>query len=515
MALLGKLLVERGVLSDNQLSEALDAQQRLTSQGLEKLLGDLLIAKGYATPDQIRSVLESQQKHIVVCGACRVQFNVVGEDLGKTVQCPRCGRMVRTPNSLGDFNLAAPVEPSFIDPGPAPVAYLVVKHYDGADDNYAVREGEVLIAGSSDRCPIRLEGDGVEPHHCEFSIMQGEILITDVSASEGVYVNGRRVDRCSVRVGDLILLGRSPVMVSPGLPSGRDSLFLDSEGRENLLETDPTSLVGRTVGKFRFVRVLGIGGMAVVLLAEHVRLGRPVAVKVLRREMLPNKKAVDRFIREALAGARLSHANIVQTYDAGTIGGLLYIAMEYIEGEDVGMWIKRLGKLPVSLSLSIIIQVALALDLAHREGIIHRDIKPSNIMFTKDGRVKLLDLGIAKVLSDTAPEARRVGIGTLVYMPPEQTRDAAGVDHRADIYSLGATLYKMLTGQAPFKKKSVEAMVKAIRREPLPDPRIHTSEIPEEVVEVLKIAMAKKPESRFQTVKEMQEELVALWKRYQ
>ena len=511
MALLGKLLLDRGILSSGQLDEALVAQERLTAQGMEKLLGDLLIAKGFATPNQIRDVLEQQQKHVVVCGACRVQFNVRVLDQGKLVVCPRCGRRVKIPDELKDFNLAVPEEPTFIDPGPAALCYLVAKHYDGEDDILPLKEGDVAVAGSAKNCQLHLDGEGVEPEHAQFSVVQGDILLSDKSAAEGVYVNGRKVEKCTLRVGDLVLLGRAPVMLSPGLPSGRENLNMEDAGRENLAETDPTSLVGRTVGKFRFVRVLGVGGMAVVLLAEHVRLNRPLAVKVLRKEMVPNRKAVDRFIREALAGAQLNHTNIVQTYDAGTLGGLLYISMEHVEGEDVGMWIKRFGRLPLTLALSITIQVAIALDFAHKNGVIHRDIKPSNVMFTKDGRVKLLDLGIAKVLYDAAPEARKVGIGTLVYMPPEQTRDAAGVDNRADVYSLGATLYKMITGQPPFKKKSVEAMVRAIRREALPDPRIHNADIPERIFDILQVAMAKKPENRFQTVKEMQEELVDAW----
>jgi hypothetical protein len=511
MALLGKLLLDKGILTERQLEEALTAQERLTAQGLEKLLGDLLIAKGFATPEQIRGVLEEQQKHVVVCGACRVQFNVRGSDMGQRIPCPKCGRIIHVPDQLKDFNIARPEEPTFIDPGPAPVVYLVAKHYDGEDDILPAREGDKLLIGSGRTCQLRIEAESVEETHCEIAVVRGDIILTDKSKKEGVYVNGRKVTSCTLRVGDLVLLGHSPLMLSPGLPSGRDFLLDDEKSREALVEADPTTLVGRTIGKFRFVRVLGIGGMAVVLLAEHVPLNRPVAVKVLRTEMVPNRKAVDRFLREALAGARLNHANIVQTYDAGTLGGLLYISMEYVEGEDVGMWIKRFGRLPVSLGLSIAIQVALALDFAHNQGVIHRDVKPSNIMFTKAGQVKVLDLGIAKMLYDAAPEGQKVGIGTLVYMPPEQTRDAAGVDRRADIYSLGATLYKMLAGQPPYKKKTVEAMVRSIRKDPLPDPRLDGADIPQSVVEILQIAMAKEPENRFSTMREMQEEMVRAW----
>ena len=511
MALLGKLLVERGILDEKQLEEALQAQERLTAQGMEKLLGDLLIAKGYASPTEIREVLEEQQKKVVVCGACRVQFNVHTSDVGTVVSCPRCGRDLQMPESLQDINIAQPLEPTYIDPGSAPVAYLVIKSFVGEDEIFPLKEGDELLAGSGDLCPVRIDGSGVEGSHCKFTASGDNILIEDISEREGVYVNGTKIDRCSLKFGDLVLLGRAPLMLTPGLPSGRTDAEHAERPRDHLLETEPASLVGRTVGKYRFLRLLGTGGMAVVLLAEQVMLNRPVAVKVLRKEMVPNRKAVDRFVREALAGAQLNHSNIVQIYDAGTLGGLLFIAMEYVEGEDVGQWIKRFGKLPLNLAVSIAIQVAVGLDFAHQKGVIHRDVKPSNVMFSKDGRVKILDLGIAKVLHAAAPEKARTGVGTLVYMPPEQTRDAASVDHTADIYSLGATLYKMLTGQPPFKKRTVESMVRAIRRDRLPDPRVHAPDLPEGLVEIVKIAMAKKPQNRFKTVREMQSELVRVW----
>ncbi|GEM_PF-5744107 len=507
MARLGDLLIEKGVLTPSQLDEALEAQSRLVSQGLEKLLGDLLIAKGYVTPDEIRKVLEAQQKLVVVCGACRVQFNVGGTDQGKIVDCPRCARRVQVPTQLSDYNMARPVDPTYIDTGNAPLAYLVVKNFHIEDAIYALRSGDDVVLGASPECTIRVEGAGVEAVHCRVRINLEDVLLTDLSKSEGTFVNGRRVSSCTLKFGDLILLGRSPVMVTPGLPSG----LHDRGPREALLDADPASLVGTTVDKYRFMRVLGSGGMAVVMMAEQMPLGRLVAVKVLRREMLPNRKAVDRFLREALVGARLNHTNIVQTYDAGTMGGLLFIAMEYIEGEDVSQWIKKFGKLPVSLALSVSIQTAVGLAFAHEKGVIHRDVKPSNLMFAKEGRVKILDLGIAKVLHEEAPEKSKMGLGTLVYMPPEQTRDASTVDERADIYSLGATLYKMVTGNAPFKYKSVEEMIQAIRREPLPDPRLHVPELPSALVGVLNKAMSKDPGARYQSMKEFQDSLVVVW----
>jgi len=510
MALLGQMLVERGILTQGQLSDALDAQKRLTEQGLEKLLGDLLVAKGFATAEQIRLALEEQQKRVVTCGACRGQFSVFATDIGRVVACPRCARDVKVPHELKDFNLALPVNPVYIDGGTAPVAYVVVKHFDAVDDIVALKEGDDLIAGSGESCAIRVTGEEVDAEHCRLTVAGGSILLECLSEERGVYVNGRNVSKCTLTFGDLVLLGRAPLMISAGLPSSREGVDQWNH-RDNLLDVDPAALIGRTIGRYRFVRLLGSGGMAMVLLAEQTSLNRLVAVKVLRREMTPSRKAVDRFVREALAGAQLTHANIVQIYDAGTIGGLLYISMEYVEGEDVGQWIRKFGKLPVSLSLSIAIQVAVAMDFAHQKGVVHRDIKPSNIMFTKDGRVKVLDLGIARVLHEAAPESSHSGVGTLVYMPPEQTRDAAHVDHRADVYALGSSLYKMVTGTPPFAKKGVDAMIRAIRHDRVPDPRGIVPDLPEGIVELLLVAMAKKPDDRFQTMREFQDQMVKVW----
>jgi len=510
MARIGDLLLGKGILTPERLKEALQAQQRLVGQGMEKLLGDLLIAKGYATPEQIREVLEEQQKEVVVCGACRTQFNIRLDDVGQELDCPRCGRTVRIPRQLKDINVAYPVEPTYIDPGAVPLGYIVVKHFEGEDEVTPLRSGDVIVVGSGLTAQLQVDAKGIDPEHCRLRVAGQDILLENLSQNEGTYVNGQRVDQCTLRVGDLLTLGRYPLMITPGLPSGRNDMA-GEVSREHLLEKDPMSLVGSTVGKFRFIRLLGVGGMAKVLLAEQTSLGRLVAVKLLNREMLGTPKAVDRFLREALAGAKLSHPNIVQTYDAGTMGGLLFIAMEYVEGEDLGARIKRLGQLPIPEVLSVAIQVCRGMTYAHAQGVIHRDIKPSNLMFAPDHPVRILDLGIAKLLDETNPESKKVGIGTLVYMPPEQTMDAGAVDLRADIYSLGATLYKMLTARPPFKKRDLRETVRAIRKDPVPDPRLHNSDIPESLSLVLRKALHKDPDDRYSSMKDFQDALLEVW----
>lgn len=510
---LGELLVQRGVLNADQLGDALQLQSRLVDQGLNKLLGDILVARGFATPDDIREVLQDQHKRVVVCGACRSEFNVFeDEEPGSSVHCPHCGRKVRIPLDPNRSTVAVPMENAPKDPGPTPVAYLVVKHFEQEDDIHPVRRAEQILMGAGDHCDLVLHGEDVDEAHCQIIERNGELLLVDNESEAGTFVNGTRVDRCKLRFGDLISVGKIPVMINQGLPA---TPFLrpsqpeaNPESRSCFLGLEPTELVGTNLGGFRLLRQLGVGGMSVVYLAEQVNLGRLVALKVLKKDFGGHVKTMERFMREARAGARLNHPNIVMVYDASVQGGLGYIAMEYVEGEDVGRWIKRFGRLPVDLAVSIGVQTATALDVAHAAGIVHRDVKPTNILFSKGGVAKLLDLGIAKIIEEAFLEESRSGLGTLSYMPPEQTTDASVADHRADVYSLGASLYKMVTGQAPFRARSVSELVKMIRRAPVPDPRVINPVVPAALTELLVRSMAKKPDDRFEDMKVMRNALV-------
>ncbi|MBM4371565.1 MAG: protein kinase [Deltaproteobacteria bacterium] len=511
---LGELLVQKGVLDSAQLQDALQLQSRLVDQGLDKLLGDILVARGFVTPEHIRDVLQEQQKRVVVCGACRSEFNAFdGEEPGSPVTCPHCGRRVRIPLDPGRSSVALPLEPAPQDPGPTPVAYLVVKNFEREDEVHPLRRGDRLLVGRGEQCDVVLPGEGVDDAHCQIMERAGELLLVDSDSLGGTFVNGTQVRRCKLHFGDLVLVGRTPLMVNQGLPATpffRPSPGQGADERACFLGLDPTELSGTSLGGFRLLRQLGVGGMSVVYLAEQVSLGRLVALKVLKKDFGGHQKTIERFMREARAGARLNHPNIVMIYDAAVQGGLGYIAMEYVEGEDVGRWIKRFGKLPVDLAVSICVQTATALDVAHAAGIVHRDVKPTNILFSRGGVAKLLDLGIAKILEEAFLEESRAGLGTLSYMPPEQTTDASVADHRADVYSLGASLYKMVTGQAPFRARTVPDLVKMIRRAPLPDPRAVNPAISQTLVDVLERAMAKSPEDRYPDMKVMRDALVTV-----
>ena len=246
--------------------------------------------------------------------------------------------------------------------------------------------------------------------------------------------------------------------------------------------------------------------MGTVYQARHNRMDRIVALKVLVRGS-SNKTVITRFLREAKTAARLSHPNIVETYDSDETHGYQYLVMEYIEGQDLRHKIKCSGALNVSEAVDYIIQVARGLEYAHNEGIIHRDIKPSNLVLDTEGCVKILDLGLARVED---PDARQFELtqagsvmGTVDYMPPEQAIDTKTADRRADLYSLGCTLHYLLTGKPPFEGETIMVKMLGHREQTPPDLTQARQDVHPQLNRIFQKLMAKLPEARYQTAGEL------------
>jgi serine/threonine protein kinase/WD40 repeat protein len=254
--------------------------------------------------------------------------------------------------------------------------------------------------------------------------------------------------------------------------------------------------------KFRIVRKLGSGGMGTVYLAEHQITKRRVALKVINRAVLTHRNAVQRFLAEAQAASQLTHPNIVSVLDADCAGTLHFLVMEYVEGINLADYQKENGPLPVDLACRLVVQAAAGLQHAHEKGLVHRDIKPANLMLTPSGQVKILDFGLVRVMENSGKLGlTRLGacMGTAEYMAPEQSRDASKADSRADIYSLGCTLYCLLTGEPPFVGPT--AMV--VRELHEPD-FVHQRrpEVSEELSLVVARMLGKQAEDRFPTAVE-------------
>ncbi|MGH7128385.1 MAG: serine/threonine-protein kinase, partial [Planctomycetaceae bacterium] len=258
----------------------------------------------------------------------------------------------------------------------------------------------------------------------------------------------------------------------------------------------------RDHARYQLLELLGRGGMGAVFKAEHRLMQRCVALKLIRKDLTEKADSLERFQREIRAAAKLGHPNIVAAYDAEQAGDVHFLVMEYVAGTSLDRLLAERGPLPVRDACDYVMQAAEGLQHAHERGMVHRDIKPQNLMLTPDGQVKILDFGLAYFVSEAGGEqltALGSMMGTPDYMAPEQARDAHAADIRADIYSLGYTLYHLLTGQVPFPKGSqIEKVMAHIERRPEPITEFR-DDVPPVVVRVFERMTAKTPQERFQT----------------
>ncbi|HVV83754.1 MAG TPA: serine/threonine-protein kinase, partial [Kofleriaceae bacterium] len=271
-------------------------------------------------------------------------------------------------------------------------------------------------------------------------------------------------------------------------------------------------MLGQTLGAYRIEKELGRGGMGAVYTAVHTLLGRRAAVKVLLSDLSRNQEQVQRFFNEARAATAIKHPSIVEIYDFGWApDGSAYIVMELMEGEPLSARLRRHGRLPVPIALTIARQVANALHAAHRAGIIHRDLKPDNVFLVADvevaggERVKLLDFGIAKLAGEGQVSQTSTGaiMGTPLYMSPEQCEGARLVDPRSDLYSLGCMLFQMIAGQVPFTSEGVGGLIGMHLFMPAPALRTMAPDAPPEVEALVARLLAKRPDERFQSAEEL------------
>ncbi|MGI8980435.1 MAG: protein kinase domain-containing protein [Pirellulaceae bacterium] len=288
-----------------------------------------------------------------------------------------------------------------------------------------------------------------------------------------------------------------------------------------------------TIGGFKIVKELGRGAMGAVYLAKQTSLDRDVALKTIQAQYADNPTFIARFTREAYAAAQLTHHNVVQIYDLGQDNGTNYFSMEFVRGQSLDEVVRKEGKLDPEVAVGYILQAARGLQYAHDHGMVHRDVKPANMMINENGIVKVADLGLVKTPAaaeaEAAAEAREnaapgdrsaslaaatanvtlnnVAMGTPAYMAPEQAVNAAGVDHRADIYSLGCSLYVLLTGRPPFEGATALEVITKHKTEPVVRPEAIVKRVPARLSEICLKMVAKRPEDRYAALNEVIKDL--------
>jgi serine/threonine protein kinase len=273
----------------------------------------------------------------------------------------------------------------------------------------------------------------------------------------------------------------------------------------------PQSLLGQLLGHFRIDDYIGTGGMGTVFRATDLRLQRPVALKLLPPEFADDPAAVQRFHNEARAAAHLDHEGIARVYYVGEDRGIHFIAFEFVHGVTVRDLIQQRGRLSVTETVQYAIQIASALAHAAARGVVHRDIKPSNLIVTPGGRVKLVDMGLARQFERRGTGSLTqsgVTLGTFDYIAPEQARDPRTADVRSDLYSLGCTLYHMLTGRPPFPEGTVLQKLLQHQQEDPPDVRQLNPSVPRRLAQILRKLMQKDPKDRYQTAEELVADLL-------
>jgi serine/threonine protein kinase len=277
-------------------------------------------------------------------------------------------------------------------------------------------------------------------------------------------------------------------------------------------------LEGESLGHFELLEYVGGGGMGAVFRALDTMLNRTVAVKVLSQDQSGDEETLRRFQNEAQSAARLDHENISRVYYVGEDRGWHYIVFEFIEGSNVRDVVQDQGPLSLADAVSYTLQIADALVHASGREVVHRDIKPSNVLITPDGRAKLVDMGLAR-LHQVEPEgddltASGVTLGTFDYISPEQARDPRSADVRSDIYSLGCTLYFMLTAQPPFPEGTVLQKLLQHQGDEPADPRSLRPDLPDDLLRILNHMLAKSPDKRYQSPAELVAELAAFAQRH-
>jgi hypothetical protein len=412
----------------------------------------------------------------------------------------------------------------------------------------AVCQGDRLTIGRSSKAGRKVKDNHLSRVHLEVDFRQGDRAhVRDLDSRNGIYVNGRRVKERMIGPNDRVLAGQQVWDVSyvADLDQLEDEAeetmtFLDSPkgcihcdrpislatfADGEVLEQDgryicpDCSIVLRFDTKefqgFEIIERLGSGSAGLVFKANQLVLGRTVALKVLRRRQNLSPRTEARFLREAATIARLDHPHIVKVYDASPFPHGYFIVMEYFEGADLQNLIEERGVPSVAVSLSIGMQMCRALTYASSEGIVHRDVKPANILYrAADGIAKLSDFGLAKRVGVSHGTRDGEGVGTPCYMPPEQLNNARNVDHRADVYSLGASLYHLLSGRYPIIADNLQEFMESIlSRDPPPVERINPK-VPPDLAEVVRRCMRKQADERYPSTQALYEALEGVRQRH-
>jgi serine/threonine protein kinase len=387
--------------------------------------------------------------------------------------------------------------------------YAYLRAVAGPDQGrvFNLIDGTTLVVGRSEKSDTHLMDPSVARLHCEVRCQGGEFCLVDLESINGTMVGGQRIQEHSLKHGEEIQVGNTRLKLFTSAVADTQTLQQAEKSSYALkIKPDEGVLTGTVLSHYELGAILARGGTGTVYKARNTRDGKDVAVKVLYADLARDEVKLRRFMRVMKAAVGLHHANLIALCGAGKQGDTCWFAMEYVDGESLSKLIERRGAgkaLNWRHALAVGMQIARALEALGEKHIVHRNVAPENVIIrAKDKVAKLGDMVLAELKDGVEPPtALRPGelMGNVAYMAPERTRNDPEADIRADIYSLGATLYAMMTGKPPFEGTSLTELVTRIRQDdPIPLKRFQ-DELPDEFQDAVEKMLAKRPESRYQT----------------
>ncbi len=384
--------------------------------------------------------------------------------------------------------------------------------------SFNLEEGKSLLVGRGRNTETKLKDPQVSRVHFQINAEGKKLVLLDSGSTSGTVVNGKRVSQHELKQGDIIQIGGTQLRLHLEGSADASTVVVPNPTPKPILERAEqlSELVGQQLSRYRIESTIAKGQSGMVFKAKDTKEDEVVvALKVLWPEFSRNDEEMQRFIRAMKTMLPIRHPNLVTLYGAGKTGDHCWIAMEFVEGESLKQVIQRIGTagmLDWRNALRVGVHVGRALHFAEQHQIIHRNIKPDNILVRSSDKVtKLGDLMLAKALEGTmAEQITRPGelIGDVAYMSPERTRGGtAMIDSRSDLYSLGATLYALLTGRPPFDAGSLPETIMKIRQEEPVKPKKYQLSIPEQFEGVVLKMLAKRPDDRFENAGDLVEEL--------
>jgi serine/threonine protein kinase len=390
---------------------------------------------------------------------------------------------------------------------------------------FLLAEGQTLRIGRGQASNTQLGDPRVSRMHCHLELDGGTAMLSDSGGSGGTLVNGKPISRQELQPGDVIRIGDTELRFQlEGVPEQAMPIRPGLSKPKPRPEVTPVKdLVGQSLSHFQLEEVIAKGTTGLVFRARDTEHDRPAALKVLEPQFAGNEENMQRFVRAMKTMLPIHHENIVSIYAAGKSGPYCWVAMEYVDGENLEDVIDRIsreglinmeGQLDWRDAFRVGVHIARALQAAYEHQIIHRNITPRNILLRRhDKSAKLGDLMLAKALEGSlAREITRPGqlIGEVAYMSPERTQSQVHVDCRSDIYGLGATVYALLTAHPPFEGDSLPAVLKRIREEEPAEPRQYQLGVPDQLEAAVLRMLAKRPGDRYQTPRALLSDLMRI-----